>query len=154
MSLVDAIRQAAARQTTPGYTTTPAPMPSPVESFQTPVEPPVDVDIRLASHIENTPTASHGVMRLELLLSPEQLHELLRGLLNGAHAVFTLREASHYLRMTTSALTAFAESGQVPAFMIENKWRFSKAALDEWMGQHGRIAQAQAEINTEAKNAD
>ena len=79
-------------------------------------------------------TAGGGsVVRLELFLTPEQMNQMLRGILNGAHTVMTLREAAQYLRISNDALTKMAESGEVVAFMVEGRWKFPRHSIDEWM---------------------
>lgn len=139
MSLVDAIRLAAAQQDA-NMTATGDDTGQVLNASQNPTPPLSSVN----------PTASHGVVRLELLLSPEQLHELLRGLMNGVHSVLTLREAANYLRITSAALSTMAENGHVPAFRIEGKWKFSKTTLDEWMSHREQTVQT----NSEATNGD
>lgn len=74
-----------------------------------------------------------SVVRLELFLSPEQMHQLLRGILQGAHSVMTLREASQFLRMKNETLVQMAEDGQIPAFLVEGRWKFPRQTLEEWV---------------------
>lgn len=73
------------------------------------------------------------LVRFECFLDPEQLSELLYRLVQSLHPIMTLREAAHYLRLKPPQLHLLAESGQIPAFQIDGKWRFLKTALDEWM---------------------
>jgi len=72
-------------------------------------------------------------VRFEVRLTNQQLHDLLQWLARNLHPVMTLREAARYLRLHTSELQTLAESGVIPAFKVDDKWRFLKAALDEWM---------------------
>ncbi len=72
-------------------------------------------------------------VRFEVRLTNQQLHDLLQWLARNMHPVMTLREAARYLRLHTTELETLAESGAIPAFKVDNKWRFLKAALDEWM---------------------
>ena len=88
----------------------------------------------------STPTLSHAeeldcmqTVRFEVRLTTQQLHDLLQWLARNLHPVMTLREAARYLRLHTAELESLAESGVIPAFKVDNKWRFLKAALDEWM---------------------
>jgi excisionase family DNA binding protein len=74
-----------------------------------------------------------SVVRLELFLSPEQMHQLLRGILQGAHSVMTLREAAQFLRITHDALVRMAEEGQIPAFLVDGRWKFPRQAVEEWV---------------------
>lgn len=79
------------------------------------------------------PAAGGSVVRLELFLTPEQMNQMLRGILNGAHTVMTLREAAQYLRMSQESLVQLAEAGEIAGFIVENKWRFPRHSVDEWM---------------------
>jgi len=86
------------------------------------------------------PALPHGeeldsiqTVRFEVRLTTQQLHDLLQWLARNLHPVMTLREAARYLRLHTAELEALAQSGVIPAFKVDNKWRFLKAALDEWM---------------------
>jgi excisionase family DNA binding protein len=88
----------------------------------------------------STPALPHGeesdsmqTVRFEVRLTTQQLHDLLQWLARNLHPVMTLREAAHYLRLRTAELESLANSGAIPAFKVDNKWRFLKAALDEWM---------------------
>ena len=81
-------------------------------------------------------TASPTLMRMELFLSPEQLNSLLKALVASQHSVMTLREAASYLRMNAATLEDMAKHGDVAAFTVNGRWRFSKAALDEWVTTH------------------
>ena len=101
---------------------------------------------------ESAPSASEesdGVqtVRFEVRLTNQQLHDLLQWLARNLHPVMTLREAARYLRLHTAELQTLAESGVIPAFKVDDKWRFLKAALDEWM-----LAQRAAEY--EAKEEE
>ncbi|MCS7066522.1 MAG: helix-turn-helix domain-containing protein [Fimbriimonadales bacterium] len=72
-------------------------------------------------------------VRFEVRLTNQQLYDLLQWMARNLHPVMTLREAAHYLRIRTHELQALAESGEIPAFKVDGKWRFLKNALDEWM---------------------
>ncbi len=72
-------------------------------------------------------------VRLELFLTPDQLTQVLRSVIEGQHNVLTLREAAAYLRIPGKTLEQMAASNQVPAFQIDGRWRFAKPAVDEWM---------------------
>jgi excisionase family DNA binding protein len=74
-----------------------------------------------------------NVVRLELFLSPEQLNGLFRAFLSTQHSMMTLREAAAYLRVHPSALERMAQDGDVPAILIDGRWRFPKTNLDEWL---------------------
>lgn len=74
-----------------------------------------------------------NAVRLELFLTPEQMNLMLRAVMTSHHSVMTLREAAAYLRMTTGTLERMAQEHEVPAFVIDGRWRFPKPALDEWL---------------------
>jgi excisionase family DNA binding protein len=98
-------------------------------------------------------TSSGGsVVRLELFLNPEQMHQLLRGILHGAHSVMTLREAAQYLRMTHQTLTDMATAGEIPAFLVDGQWKFPRNAVDEWITLQTLSAQQNEENNQEEGN--
>jgi excisionase family DNA binding protein len=79
-----------------------------------------------------TNTENHAV-RIDLVLSPEQLSALFRGVAEAERSVLTNREAAHYLRIPGRKLQEMAELGQIPAFLIDGKWRFSRNSVDEWL---------------------
>ena len=72
-------------------------------------------------------------VRLEMFLTPEQLSSLFRAVVATQHSVMTLREAANHLRVGHHTLEEMAREGEVPAFLVEGKWRFPRAGLDEWM---------------------
>jgi excisionase family DNA binding protein len=47
--------------------------------------------------------------------------------------VMTAPEAAAYLRIEDEALLKAAEAGEVPGRQIAGEWRFSRAALAEWL---------------------
>lgn len=99
-------------------------------------EPPIpgNSDVREPLPVSSVVPASGGsVVRLELFLTPEQMNQMLRGILTGTHTVMTLREAAQYLRVSNDTLTKMAESGEIAAFMVEGRWKFPRHSVDEWM---------------------
>lgn len=80
-----------------------------------------------------SPVASNHVVKLELSLTPEQLHALLKGVAQAQPTVLTLREASQLLRIPAASLQAMAEARQVPGFTVDGKWRFGRSALEAWL---------------------
>jgi excisionase family DNA binding protein len=50
-----------------------------------------------------------------------------------APLILTLDEAAELLRLDGSVLHAAAESGQTPGRRIGDQWRFSRAALLDWL---------------------
>lgn len=90
-----------------------------------------------------------SVVRLELFLSPEQMHQMLRGILQGAHTVMTLRETTQHLRINANSLTELAQAGEIPAFMVDGQWKFPRQAVDEWI----TLKTLQTRSNEEKENA-
>lgn len=148
MNLVDAIRQATKRPDDSG----PVPPSHPAaavsansaEGVPMDTSHPVDIPVAGVSPV-HAPTpidpavsaASGSLVRLELFLSPEQMHQMLRGILQGAHSVMTLREAAQHLRVNQKTLIALAESGEIPGFLVQGEWKFSRQAIDEWITIQG-----------------
>jgi excisionase family DNA binding protein len=54
--------------------------------------------------------------------------------------VMNLRQASQYLGVSSDTLYRYIGTGQVPAFKLGNRWKFSKAVLDRWMERKMRQA--------------
>ncbi|MEA2552505.1 MAG: hypothetical protein QOJ65_681 [Fimbriimonadaceae bacterium] len=81
-----------------------------------------------------TPTIAQQV-KFELMLTPEQLSALFRGVVTAEHTVMTLPEAAKHLRIAGRELEEMAKLGQIPAFLINGKWRFSRNSVDEWLTQ-------------------
>jgi excisionase family DNA binding protein len=127
MQLVDAIRQAA-KHSMPTSDPTLAGEPPPSSAVAG------STAVHVAAPAEPSRDVFGGsVVRIELFLSPDQLNNLLRGIIGAQHSVLTLREAAKYVRITATDLENLCETHQVPAFKLEGKWRFPKAALDEWL---------------------
>jgi excisionase family DNA binding protein len=127
MNLADAIRQAAQH-----------PMPVVTSTAQEVVISPALKEVEIVN--EQTYTAPENTMpsntvRLELVLTPEQLSNLLRAIVAGQHSVMTLREAASYLRLPGTVVDQLASEGKLPALSIDGKWRFTHSALDEWMNR-------------------
>jgi excisionase family DNA binding protein len=158
MHLVDAIRKATQQSTTAatdiGVAATEAVMKSKGQETKQPEVTPDTARITEKNDGKTTPaqpiagispenqpneinpivTSSGGsVIRLELFLTPEQTHQMLRGIFQGSHTVMTLREASQYLRVSGDTLIEMAQSGEIPAFMMDNRWKFPKQGIDEWI---------------------
>lgn len=54
--------------------------------------------------------------------------------------VLAIDELAGYLRLSKSTLYHLARGGDVPGQEIGRPWRFHKAAIDEWLGQHAGAA--------------
>jgi excisionase family DNA binding protein len=150
MNLADAIRKASQQtgnELAPNGQTVP---PSPTAQFDAPktaethgpsapnvsLRPPIAGTSEVVNPADPSPIVNAGggsVVRLELFLSPEQVHQMLRGIFQGSHSVMTLREAAQYLRVHTKSLIEIAESGELPAFMVDGAWKFPRHAIDEWI---------------------
>jgi len=50
--------------------------------------------------------------------------------------VLTIDELAEYLKLSKSTLYHLARRGDVPGQKIGRHWRFHKAAIDTWLGQH------------------
>lgn len=77
--------------------------------------------------------AGHNVVRLELVLNPEQLKGFFGAVIASQHSVLTLREAAGFLRVSQSSLEKMADEGDVPGMMVDGKWRFTRPALEDWL---------------------
>lgn len=88
------------------------------------------------------PNSQQSVVRLELLLTPDQLSNLFRAVAANQHSLWTLRDAAAYLRISPKALTQLAEEGQVPGFLVDGRWRFAKSSVDEWLQSTAVIKEA------------
>lgn len=153
MNLADAIRQAAQKgagplSDPPEMPTTSVVATAAVPARQEPIltpepEPP---SLRIAPEEEDPGTrgGTGNVVRLELFLSPDQLRNVFGAIVSTQHTVLTLREAAAYLRVSAAALEQMAAEQQIPAFMIDGKWRFSRAAVDDWLACQGHTKEKEA----------
>jgi len=80
-------------------------------------------------------TATAYPVKFELHLSPEQLTGLFKGVVTTQHSVMTLSETARYLRIPSRKVQEMAELGEIPAFLIDGKWRFARNSVDEWLAQ-------------------
>jgi excisionase family DNA binding protein len=180
MHLVDAIRMAAAKTATtqpatttqatvtsavtapnnmetpndnPEFAPQPAPSAQPQQQPESPIAGTGEVSTPVPVH-PVVPAAGGSVVRLELFLSQEQMNQMLRGILQGAHTVMTLREAAQYLRVNNETLTHLAESGEIGGFIVEGRWKFPRHSLEEWITLQSLSAHRTAETqNQEQENA-
>jgi excisionase family DNA binding protein len=76
----------------------------------------------------------------------------LAGVATGAAAesqVLDLEEAAALLRVAPDAVRALAEAGRIPARRVGDTWRFSRAAVLEWLkGEQQRAELAARELST------
>ncbi len=161
MNLADAIRQASKRFQTAAMSASLSnpplsPQSQEVSSMNPNVTPPP-----LAGQQEPAPlppdpavTSSGGsVVRLEIFLSPEQMYQMLKGIIHGAHTVMTVREAAQHLRIKQKTLLEMAEKGEIPAFCVEGEWKFPRHAVDEWIATRTLITNPSTRKNKEKNNA-
>jgi len=163
MNLADAIRKAAQFQPHPVVQAIPVAVSMPIEtkpepSFAVPtyvvpvIEPePIAPTLKLEEAtvtpepaakptFDASAPAEHSgpagsVVRLELFLTPEQLSNLFRAVAANQHSMMTLREAASLLRVPAHSLEQMATEGDIPGFLIDGRWRFSKSAIEEWLNQ-------------------
>ena len=150
MNLADAIRQAsggAVKLTTytneqaETHAVAPAPQPAPRREFVEAVRSASEGSEGLTLETNDddvTVTSAQGLpaahpVRFELFLTPEQLSGLFKGVVTAQHSVMTLRETAKYLRIPGRKVEEMAQLGQIPAFVIDGKWRFSRNSVDEWL---------------------
>lgn len=74
-------------------------------------------------------------VKVEFVLSHEELGALVKACLAGKNPILTLKEAAHWLRTTPKVLENMAEAGRIGGFKVEGKWRFPRTHLEEWMKQ-------------------
>lgn len=53
----------------------------------------------------------------------------------GTEGIFTIEELSAYLKISKSTLYKLVREGKVPCQKIGRHWRFSKVAIDRWLGE-------------------
>lgn len=92
--------------------------------------------------LTEAPAQAGTAVRLEMFLTPEQLSSLFRAVAANQHTLMTAREAASYLRVTASALEGMATEGEIPGFLVDGRWRFSKQAIDEWLVQQTHVKEA------------
>ena len=89
------------------------------------------LELSASEHVASAGTT----VRLELFLTPEQLSHLFRAVAANQHSMMTLREAAALLRVPAHSLEQMAQEGDIPGFLIDGRWRFSKSAIEEWLTQ-------------------
>lgn len=152
MNLVDAIRAASQKPQEPietemipvGHSSMDQVVEGTVSAAQSKVKP--SAAMPQTQLIQDSPPTSSSleegidgvrVVRFEVLLTQQQVGDLMQWLAHNMRSVMTLREAAHYLRLRTTQVQTLAEHGDLPAFRVDGKWRFLKTTLDEWMSiQH------------------
>ena len=85
------------------------------------------------------PVSQATAVRLELFLTPEQLSHLFKAVAANQHTMLTLREAASYLRIPGHSLEQLAQDGEIPGFLIDGRWRFSKSVVDEWLNSQQQL---------------
>lgn len=147
MNLADAIRNAAIESGSVATTATyperslpfdapkvaepehaPAPAPKPTAKRVLQESPMPEIP---APNNNNSPAGN--LVRLEIVLTAEQIAMLFKSIVTGQHTIMTLREAAAHLRIPAHALESMASEGEIPAFLLDGRWRFSRIAVDEWL---------------------
>lgn len=141
MNLADAIRRAAQAN---GEALGCEPKPTfEAVSAPTPMEPAVPAtslaqEIEMKSpEMEEGDHAHHNVVRLELLLNPEQLKGFFGAVIGAQHTVLTAKEGASFLRISTGTLEKLASEGEIPGVLVDGKWRFVRQALEDWLTSQG-----------------
>lgn len=52
--------------------------------------------------------------------------------------ILTIEEAAKFLRLGKRSVYKLAKTGQIPAKMVLNKWRFDRETLKEWVRKTGK----------------
>lgn len=146
MNLADAIRKAAwsggvpanAEEDAPQAACPPAPEPAAPAGVESLAK---EQKMKQPTEAIETPPG-HNVVRLELVLNPEQLKGFFGAVIASQHSVLTLREAAAYLRVSQSALEKMSLEGDVPAMSVDGKWRFTRQALEDWLSAHPKRKEA------------
>lgn len=60
--------------------------------------------------------------------------------------VMTVRELAHYMKVHKSTIYRMLKRGVVPAFKVGSDWRFTYAAIDEWLADGGAEGYAYGEV--------
>ena len=56
--------------------------------------------------------------------------------------VMNIRQASHYLGVSSDTLYKYVNEQKIPAFKLGNRWRFKKSKIDEWMEEKSMETEA------------
>jgi excisionase family DNA binding protein len=54
--------------------------------------------------------------------------------------VFKAAEVARLLRVNRTTVYNLARKGKIPAFRLTTEWRFSQAAIEEWMKKNTRTS--------------
>lgn len=141
MNFADALRQAKHNAGDPVLPDALPPQ-EPVINQRPNVEEPLDMSQLNTNQELSGSTPNGSVVRLELFLTPEQLSGLFRAVVAAQHSVMTLREAANHVRVPAHVLEELAREGEIPAFLVDGKWRFPRAGVDEWMNMQASKKEA------------
>lgn len=92
------------------------------------------------------PLECGNAIRLEMFLSPEQANNLLKALVHGQQSLLTLTEASAFLRVRATTVAKLANEGQIPAALVDGKWRFQRHELQSWLDAGAERAQQENHV--------
>lgn len=62
-------------------------------------------------------------------------------MLDRENEVLTIDELSAYLKIAKSTLYKLAQEGKLPSQKVGKHWRFSKAAIDQWLSENEQTEQ-------------
>ncbi|HVT11800.1 MAG TPA: helix-turn-helix domain-containing protein [Fimbriimonadaceae bacterium] len=146
MNLADAIRRAALSGATPLGTEEEKPHAT-FQAEPEPVAPSGAENLAKEQNMKQPNEATetlpgHNVVRLELVLNPEQLKSFFGAVIASQHSVLTLREAAGLLRVSQSALEKMAVDGDLPGMSVDGKWRFTRQALEDWLSANPKRREA------------
>lgn len=57
----------------------------------------------------------------------------INGKVEGLNDALTVEQAAEVLQLSTDAIYKMAQSNKIPAVKIQEKWRFSRKALTQWL---------------------
>ena len=60
----------------------------------------------------------------------------------GIPEILTVEEAAAYLKLPVSTIYRLAERRQLPAHKVGRQWRFSRAAIDQWLQERSSMPAA------------
>lgn len=111
-----------------------------VAESPTPSQPVTESVELTATDVAPTPMSTNpgNFVRIELFLNPEQIQGLLKDALGAQRSVLTVREVALMLRTTPHNVEKWAAEGKIPAFKLEDSWRFFKSSIEEWIALQAR----------------
>jgi excisionase family DNA binding protein len=59
--------------------------------------------------------------------------------------IFTLAEASRYLKVNKATIYRLAQQGKMPAFKVGKIWRFKREKIEAWVEENSNIVRSKSE---------